>query len=322
MAAMFAVLTRLLRPDASRYESPLRELVESLTAMEKLELYATGSTPARLDIESQKLLRSATGQLVAETEADTDYEGATGASPREMRGVLLDAAQDTRYEYLSPFAVLDGIERLCGRVSEYAWLQRESQDGGYHDHALFRRELRSKLLDLVEEEFRRGSGLVDEERYGELFDRYLNQVGAWAENEKLRNPITGAYEEPDERLMNEVEELLGAPEDRAAWRNSLMGRIAASAIERPGQPIDRVILFAEELGRLRDAAFRERRDAMARLCRDVVAFVLEEGTGLDEARRQAAEGFIETLRHRYGYDATSAADTAVLLLRERFDTTV
>jgi len=174
----------------------------------------------------------------------------------------------------------------------------------------------------VEEEYRRASGLVDEERYGELFERYLNQVGAWAEHEKLRNPITGAYEDPNERLMVEVEELLGTSDSAPAWRQSVMSRVAAWAIEHPGQPVVRERIFAEELRRLREAAFRERRDAIAKLCRDLVVWVREDGTGLDEGRRRVAAQFVDALSSRYGYRSDAAADTAVVLLRERFDSTI
>ncbi len=322
MAAMFAVLTRLVRPDPDRYDPPVRELVAGLTAMEKLELYTTGAAPGRLDLDAQKLIRSAIEALANETETQVEYEGSSGASPREMRGVLLDAAQDPRYPYVSPFAVLDGLERLCGRRSEYAWLQRDPETGGYHDHQLFQEELRARLLDLCEEEFRRGSGLVDEERYGELFERYLNQVGAWAEHEKLRNPITGNYEEPDERLMAEVEQLLGAPQEAPAWRQSLMSRVAAWAIDHPGLPIEREAIFDDELRHLREAAFREQREVLARLSHDLVVLVREQGAGLDDARRRGAQEFVDTLVSRYGYQPAAAADTALALLRERFDSSI
>lgn len=322
IAAMFAVLTRLLRPDPAAHPEAVRGVVAGLTALEKLELYASGSPPAHLDVDAQKHLRSAVEGLVRETESRVVYEGVVGASPREMRGVLLDAAQDPRYEYLSPFAVLDGIDDLCARTSEYAWLGLEAEANGYHDTALFRRELRQRLLDFGEEEFRRASGLVDEERYGELFDRYLNQIGAWVGKEKLRNPITGAYEDPDERLLAEVEELLGVAEDATGWRNALMSRVAAVAIDHPGHPIDRGVVFAEELRRLREAAFKERRTALVRLCRDLLALEREGGAGLDRERTLAAQTFVNTLAARYGYQPVSAVDMAIALLRSRFDASV
>ena len=61
----------------------------------------------RLDDDSAKRLKSAVAELYEESTAYPIYEGSIGASPREMRTVLLDAAQDTRYACLSPFAVLD-----------------------------------------------------------------------------------------------------------------------------------------------------------------------------------------------------------------------
>ena len=130
-----------------------------------------------------------------------------------MRTVLLDAAQSSRYECLSPLAVLDELDELCERTGEYALLQEERLPGGYHDHVLFRKTLRQRLLDTFEDEFRVASGLVDETRYSELFERYVTHVSYWVKREKLRNPLTGQYEDPDERLMEEVEALLGAPDE-------------------------------------------------------------------------------------------------------------
>ena len=69
-------------------------------------------------------------------------------------------------------------------------------------------------------------------------------------------------------------------------------------------------------------AFGERRGALTRLCRDLVVVVREDGAGLDDARRRSAEQLAETLAAQCGYQRVAAADTAVVLLRERFDTTI
>src|SRR5688572_4622653 len=225
MAAMFASLTRMRRPNPDRYEKPLRALVSELTAIEKMDLFSTGTAPSRLDDEAAKLLRAAIPQLYTESDVYPIYEGSTGASPREMRSVLLDAAQSPHFASLSPLAVLDGLDELCERTSEYAWLQEERLPGGYHDHALFRETLRQRLLDAFEDEYRVASGLVDETRYKQMFDRYVTHVSFWVKSEKLRNPVTGQYEDPDERLMREVEALLGAPDRAEQLRHSLISAI-------------------------------------------------------------------------------------------------
>jgi predicted Ser/Thr protein kinase len=318
MAAMFAVLTRMRRPNPDRYEKPLRNLVSELTAVEKMDLFSTATPPARMDAESAKILRAAIPMLYVESDAYPIYEGSVGASPREMRTVLLDAAQNPHYGCLSPLAVLDELDRLCERTAEYGFLQEERLPGGYHDHILFRDTLRQRLLDAFEDEYRVASGLVDEARYNDLFDRYIMHVSFWVKREKLKNPMTGDYEDPDERLMQEVEALLGAPDKPEQLRHSLINTVAAWAIDHPGEPIDNTKVFAAHLKRLRDAVFAERRVAIGRLCRDVVHLLREEGAGLDEPRRKAAENVVIELERRFGYEPTSTADAALALVRLRF----
>ena len=178
-------------------------------------------------------------QLYRESEAYPIYEGSIGASPREMRTVLLDAAQNPRFDCLSPLAVLAELDRLCERTTEYNWLQEERLAGGYHDHVLFRKALHARLLDAFEDEFRVASGLVDETRYSDLFDRYVTHVSYWVKREKFRNPLTGQYEEPDERMMREVEALARLARQGGRFeRHGLIGTIAAWAIDHPDEPLD------------------------------------------------------------------------------------
>jgi predicted Ser/Thr protein kinase len=135
--------------------------------------------------------------------------------------------------------------------------------------------------------------------------------------EKLRNPMTGQYEDPDQRLMNEVETLLGSPDKPEDVRHGLINTIAAWAIDHPDQPVDHQKVFKAQLRRLREAVFAERRSAVAKLCRDVLLLLKEDGAGLDAARRAAAERAVEQLKLRFGYENSSASDAAVALVRER-----
>ncbi len=319
VAARFAVLSRMRKPSPDRYPRELRDLITELSAFEKMDLYSDGRAPGRLDDDTAKLLRSAIHGLYTETDTSAaDYEGGGGASPREMRAVLLDAAQSRRYGYLSPFAVLDELEKLCERVSEYTFLQQERLPGGYHDHAAFREGILRTILDAFEDELRIVSGIVEETRYSELFDRYVTHVSYWVKGEQMRNPMTGAYENPDARLFAEVEKLLGAADKPEQFRRSLISSIAAWAIDHPDDTVDNQRVFSDHLRRLREAVFAERRGALAKLCRDVVLLLREEGAGLDAERRRAAEQALGNLKSRYGYIDDSAADAAAMMLRHRY----
>ena len=227
MAAMFAVLTRMRKPNAEKYARPLDGTLGALTASEKMDLYTAGRAPDRLERDAQKLVASSIKELHAESDAYPIYEGRIGASPREMRGVLLDASQSPRYKCLSPLAVMEEIEALCQRKAEFEWLQQEVVAGGYHDVKEFRGEAFERLLNLWEEELYTASGFIDEGRYAELFERYVQHVNVWTKKERIRNRLTGDYEEPDEKLMQEVERLLEVKGDVEEARRQLISGFAA-----------------------------------------------------------------------------------------------
>jgi len=318
VAAMFATLTRMRKPNPDRYGRVLASVVSSLTALEKMDLFTWGIPPERLDSESQKLLRANVDQIYRESDIYPIYEGRIGASPREMRTVLLDAGQTKIYKCLSPLAVLSELDELCERTAEYEWLQEEQLAGGYHDHKAFRDALREKLLDAWEGEMRIASGLVSESQYGELFDRYVVHVGVWVKKEKIRNRVTGAYEDPDERIMSEVEALLGVKGDPSDYRRGLISAIAAWAIDHPDQKVDNTLVFTAQNKKLREAVFAERRQQVAHLTRDVMLLLTDQSRGMTEDAKIAARAAADRMKGLYGYCDECARDTASSLIRWRY----
>jgi predicted Ser/Thr protein kinase len=317
VAAMFAVLTRMRKPAVDRYPRPLDASIGGLTAVEKMELYATGRPPARLDREAQKLVASSVKALYAESDAYPIYEGRIGASPREMRGVLLDAAQSASYKCLSPLAVLDEIEALCQRKVEFEWLQQEIVAGGFHDVKEFRGLILDRLLGLWEEELYTASGFVDEGQYAELFDRYVQHVNVWTKKERMRNRLTGEYEDPDEKLMQEVERLLEIKGDVDTTRRQIISGFAAWSLDHPGEKAEASAVFPLYLRRIRDAVLRDRKPAVARLTRDLVIVVRESSLGLDAQRKKDADQALLRMM-KLGYCESCAGDAASALLRRRF----
>jgi serine protein kinase len=346
VAAEFAVMTRLSKPSPDRYPAELAKIVKELTVEQKMDLYGTGKVPESLDGDARKVLKSGLPAVFRENDASVDYEGRDGASPRTMRTVLLDAAQHPEYNCLSPFAVLAELDEVCKQTSEYEWLRVKAQAGGYHDTKEMRLVVRRRLLDRIEEEVRAASGLVDEVRYKELFDRYVLQVSLWVKGETTRNPHTGEYEKADERMMREVEGLLGVTQKHEEHRRGLISFIAAWAIDHPGERAVNEVVFPDLLKKLKEAVFAERRKPIALLVRDLVRILRERkearekaareaegtataadkrhddrassGTGdLGEARRREATAMLERL-FKMGYDEDSALDAVSAVLRARF----
>jgi serine protein kinase len=318
MAALFSVLTRMRKPNPDRYSRAVGAIVSTLTGIEKADLYALGRAPERLDAESQKLLRAAVKDIWAESDAYPIYEGRVGASPREMRVALLDAAQSTAYKCLNPLAVIDEIDALCERKNEFDWLQQDPMTGGYHDVKAFRETLQSRLLAASEYELYVASGVVQEEQYADLLDRYVQHVSAWVKKERLYNRVTQKHEEPDEKMMAEVERLIDEKGEAQDRRRQFISAIAAWALDHPGRKIESTEVFPQHLRHMREAIFAERRPAVAKLARDLVLLVREAGAGVDAERRGAAEATIERMASRFGYCRECAGDAASMLVRQRF----
>lgn len=313
VAALFAVLTRLIKPVEEHYEESLRPAVKKMSAWHKLLAYAGEVSDMELDGKNVPI-RQLTLEMHREWESSHVYEGIIGISPRVMRSVLLEAAQDSAFDYLSPFAILDELDRLCEKPQDYAFLRLEPREGGYHDHAGFRVRVREWLFDTLEDEFRVASGLVDETSYEELMSRYISHVSAWVKDEKLKNHLTGRLEPPDAELMKHVEGLLEPPDRGEEARRSLLSRIAAWAIDHPRQPVSGSPVFFDKLSKLRASVFRERRSLLRDFCQKLVE---QTQDGVEKQDEDVAAG-VEVLKTRFGYSKPALRDAAARLVRARF----
>jgi serine protein kinase len=317
LAAEFAVLTRMRQPETAAYDKPLSEIVDGLTAIEKLDLYAEGLLPERLKSDEGKLLKANIGAVYGETDSQTGYEGRVGVSPRELRTLLFDAAQSPDYQCVSPFALLEGIAELCKRSAEFAWLKIEPQSGGYHDYEGFQKLVRQRLMDRIETDLRIASGFIEEGRYADLFKHYINHVSATVKKEKMRNPVTGKDEAPDDKMMGEVEGLLGVDGDAEEHRQTVISMIAAWAIDNPGRDLPHEEIFPGYVERLQTAAFDQRRQPFAALLRDLITLLRDGGKGLGAGDRKEAEQVAERL-FELGYDRHCGTDAVSALLRDRY----
>lgn len=316
VAGLWAVLTRLRRPRADRYErAQLGRIASDLAPLEKAELYAQGTLPSRLSSDEAKELRNGIQEIAEESEAASDYEGLTGASPREIRTLLLDAAHDPVYACLSPLSVLDRIEAFCQR-GDYDFL-KQPPDRGYHDARGFVRQVKQKWLDRVDDELRTCSGLIEETQYLELFDRYIEHVSYWIKGERIYSRVTGKYEEPDQEFMASIERMLGAGDKAEEFRRNMISAVAGHAIDHPGQKVDYARLFPRYLERLKESYFGERRKQVSAIVEDVLRLI-EGDASLERERRENAQRTLDQLKARFGYADVSVRIALGELLNDRY----
>jgi serine protein kinase len=320
VAALWAVLSRMRKPQIERFPSTLAEAIGKLTPLDKAELYATGAIPRELSPDRARELAAHVKDLWHESDTYPIYEGRVGASPREMQGVLLAAAGAgaSRYDYVSPLAVLDEIVDLCKQTSLYEFLRQDVQPGGYHDHKKLIEVVRSRLFDKIDDEVRAAVGLVEESEYSRVFERYITHVMHAIKKEKVRNPSTGRMDDPDESMMKEVErtlEITGRPDD---FRQSLIAKIGAWSLDHRGQKPVMSEIFAELLRKLRDAYFERHKKTIARGIGDLVKLLNGNETSLAAESRTRTEAALQTLIDKYGYSRESARDLVGALATLRY----
>lgn len=318
VAAYWAVLTRLRRPQPDRYSGRLGNLIGRLGPLEKAALYAEESTDT-YSHEEQRELMAAVETIARETDSEIAYEGRSGASPREMKLVLLNAAQSPKYACTSPFGVLDELDELVRATTVYEFLRQAPAPGGYHENAAFVDKVRGRLLVRIADEVRISMGLVEERRYIEHFERYVTHVSYWIKHEKVPNPLTGVDEEPDQEFMSEVERLLGVRSSGmspADFRGEVIAKIGAWSLDNPGKRPDYERIFPRPIADLRESFFSERKRQVNRINQDLLVYLVDGPDKMLPDAVAAVRTTLENLKQRFGYCDKCAKDAVLALLKK------
>jgi serine protein kinase len=319
VAALWAVLTRIRRPLPEKYPKNLGELVSKLTPVDKADLYAMGQAPSRLGGEAAHELEQNLAEIYGESDAYPNYEGRTGASPREIKQLILNSAQNPRFPCISPLALFEEMEELCKAVTVYEFLKQEPQPGGYHENRKFIQIVQGHYVDQVDDEMRDSMGLVEEKEYTTLFERYITHVSHWVNKEKLRNPVTGRHEEPDEALMNEVEKTLGVAPKRDEFRREVIARIGAWSLDHPKTKPVYSEVFPKLFATIREAYYEQRKKQLQRLGQELLVYVTDGPQAVGDADvRSHVAGALKILHDRYGYCDRCAKEAVSLLLKQRY----
>jgi predicted Ser/Thr protein kinase len=291
VAAQWGVLTRLKKPVRERYPAEVREILEGLTPLEKLWLYEDGTAPDRLSLAQARELKKWLPALYQESDAYPNYEGRTGASAREIKTALFNAAQNPDRPCLSPLAVLEELTALTKDKSVYEFLQEEVVDG-YHDHEEFVRTVEQQYLESVDGEVRETMRLVST-RVHSLFEAYAARP-ALVKNEKMRNRLTGEMERPDESGWRRWRASSCPGATTGEFRRGLIGQIGAHRLENPEGAMDYGRIFPT-CSAARAHFFEERKRAQPRggeraqgaVRRAEHAFQPRAGTGEPDPGRDA-----------------------------------
>lgn len=325
-AALWAVLCRLKKPNASHYPGNFAYLVNSITPLEKARLLSDGALPQRLSSDERKLLKSHLDDLKAEYSSVPYYEGRVGPSPREMKIILFNALERNEKGVLSPLGLFAELEDFVKRTSEYEYL-REDVVEGYHDCRNFINTTRDVYLDSLDSEVRSCLGVHDEKQYEGFLRKYIQNLTAHLKKEKIRNPVTGQSEHSDQFLMEEFEKVTGVAEDREQFRQNIMTQLGVYALEHPGigkEGMDYAKIFPDLMKRIRDFYIDEHSQLMKRVYDAITVF---ENKNADPSRTRTVEQveaekmgltMVENMKKKFGYSDVSAREAFLHLYQKRY----
>ncbi len=207
IASIFAVLTRL---EESRKAG--------MSRMKKMKLY-DGE-----DLEDFKT------KDVRELQEEAQREGMDGISPRYIINRLSSALVR---EGVTCINAIDALRALRSGLDQHTGITRDQRE----QFLEFISDARKEYDQMVTKEVQRAFVYSYEESARSLLNNYLDNVEAFCNKTKVRDPITDEDMEPDERLMRSIEEQIGVSQNAAkAFREEILIRI--SSLARRGQTFD------------------------------------------------------------------------------------
>jgi serine protein kinase len=207
IASIFAILTRL-EPSKKAGMSPLK----------KMKLY---------DGEDMEDFKQ---KDVRELQDEAIREGMDGISPRYVINQLSKALVKHNVACINP---IDALRALKDGLDQHTSITREERDR----YLNFISEARKEYDEVCRKEVQRAFVYSYEENARTLLNNYLDNVEAYCNKTKMRDPITDEEMDPDEHLMRSIEEQIGVSENaKRSFREEILIRI--SSLARKGMTFD------------------------------------------------------------------------------------
>lgn len=215
-------------------------------------------------------------------------EGMSGIDPRYVINRISSTIIRKNMESIN---ALDVLRSLKEGLDQHPSISSEDRERYLNFISVARKE----YDDMAKKEVQKAFVYSYEESAKTLMDNYLDNVEAYCNKNKLRDPLTGEEMNPDEKLMRSIEEQIGISENaKKAFREEILIRISAYA--RKGKRFD-----YNSHERLREAIQKK---LFADL-KDVVKITTSTKTP-DEQQLKKVNEVVARLIDEHGYNSTSA----------------
>lgn len=157
-------------------------------------------------------------------------EGMSGIDPRYVINRISSALIRQQIPCIN---ALDVLRALKDGLDQHPSITREERERYLNFISVARKE----YDDLAKKEIQKAFVYSYEESARTLFENYLDNIEAYCNGGRLKDPLTDESIEPDERLMRSIEEQIGISENaKKAFREEILIRI--SSYSRKGRKFD------------------------------------------------------------------------------------
>jgi serine protein kinase len=160
---------------------------------------------------------------VRELREEAPREGMEGISPRYVINRLSTALVR---DNVSCINALDALRALRDGFDQHTSISREERER----YLNLITEARKEYDEIAKREVQKAFVYSFEESAKTLLNNYLDNVEAFCNAQKIKDPITEEEVEPDEKLMRSIEEQIGITENaKKAFREEILIRLSTMA---------------------------------------------------------------------------------------------
>ncbi|HEX5419894.1 MAG TPA: serine protein kinase [Gammaproteobacteria bacterium] len=268
LAAVFAILTRLAKPDR-----------EGIDLTKKLRLYADETVEGISESETARL------------RAEAPDEGMAGISPRFVINAISNAITHSNARSLTSMELLLALKDSIDSDARIDAKQKKT----WVDHLVTaRKEFYNRW---VKEDVHRAMFASFEDEAQQLLEKYLDEVEASLDHREVTDPITGETRPADERFLRSVEEKIKVSDSgKLSFRQEVVRK--AMIAFKSGEKF-KLASHARMREAIEQYLFDERRDVLR---------LVTSTARPDEDARQKISVVQERLIGEYGYDEHSAKE--------------
>ena len=329
---LFAIMSRLRVCQSKNYPNKkLSNIVTSLNPLEKSLLLSNGKLPRKLDLESKQILKHNIEEVRNEFQTENLYEGKFGLSPRDLKAIIYHLS--SLYDRVTFIEVIEYLSKLILQKNDYDFLNMTPQ-GDFHNPVRFISLLKNYNLDYFDHELRESLGLVDNRSYEDYVKKYIQNINAFIKGEKLKNKITGKFEDCDVYFIKEFENNITLEEEPEKFRAHLISKLGAFALDNPNKEIVYSTVFPNLIQKLQESFRNEQKSFIQDISKTLVFYeahlekmlsAQKKSPPTEESQKHLSQReisqitlIIENLQKNFQYTKEGAISILRYVIKERY----